>query len=156
MVDLLLRRAEKKENIVKTNDPSVCPRCGSTDVGWAGGDMDGIGGYYDMYLCEGCGRLPDGLRVFLVPISKEDMGTVPWKRGLTLEERIPKCPVCGVRMSPVAWEINREGKTTSTDYACVQNCTERKPGDPVCLNSGPIIEYYRPGVIGANGERVPY
>lgn len=72
MSDPMLRRAEKYERIVKTNDPEVCPRCGSTDVAWCGGDMDGHGGYYDMYLCEDCGRLPKGVRVFLVPISKED------------------------------------------------------------------------------------
>lgn len=70
--DHLMLSAEKYERIVKTDDPSVCPRCGSTDVAWCGGDMDGQGGYYDMYLCEDCGRRPEGVRVFLVPISKED------------------------------------------------------------------------------------
>lgn len=139
-------------------DKVQCPRCGSTKAGWAGGDMSGLGDYYDMYLCEDCGRRPNGLRMFLVPISKEDydLGVHPSNRGLTLEERTPKCHIHGTRMSPVAWEINSEGKTTGTDYACDQCGKERKPGEPVCLSSGPIIEYYRPGVLAANGERIPY
>ncbi len=65
-------------DIVKTDDPSTCPRCGSTEVGWAGGDMDGSGGYYHMYLCESCGRLPGGgVQVFLVPCSEEEYGHSP-------------------------------------------------------------------------------
>ncbi len=73
--DPIRMRAEKYEQIVKTDDPSTCPRCGSTDVAWCGGDMDGHGGYYHMYLCEDCGRLPEGgVRVFLVSCSKEDYG----------------------------------------------------------------------------------
>ena len=64
-------------DIVKTDDPSTCPRCGSTDVAWCGGDMDGIGGYYHMYLCENCGRLPKGVQVFLVPCSEEEYGHGP-------------------------------------------------------------------------------
>lgn len=156
MIDLMLRRAKKEENIVKTNDPSVCPRCGSTEVNWVGGDMDGIGGYYDMYVCEECGRLPKGVQVFLVPVSEKDYGTSPWKRGLSLEERIPRCHIHGIRMSPVSWEINSDGKTTGTDYVCLKCSKERKPSDPVCLTSGPIIPYYREGVFDANGERMPY
>ena len=77
MADLTFRRAEKYENIVKTDDPSTCPRCGSTDVAWCGGDMDGHGGYYHMYLCEDCGRLQGGIRVFLVPCSEEEYGLDP-------------------------------------------------------------------------------
>lgn len=136
-------------------DEVQCPRCGSTDVGWAGGDMSGLGDYYDMYVCEQCGRLPKGIQVFLVPVSKEDYGTHPSNRSLSFEERIPKCPIHGTRMSPVSWEISK-GKTTGTDYACDKCCKERKPGEPVCLSSGPIIEYYREGVFDANGERTPY
>ena len=75
--DIWARRAEKEESIVKTDDPTTCPRCGSTDVGWCGGDGDGSGGYYHMYLCESCGRLPKGVQVFLVPCSKEDYGRDP-------------------------------------------------------------------------------
>lgn len=74
----LRARAEKYENIVKTEDPSTCPRCGSTDVAWCGGDGDGSGGYYHMYLCNDCSRLPEGgVRVFLVPCSEEDYGHDP-------------------------------------------------------------------------------
>ena len=65
------------KDIVKTDDPSTCPRCGSTDVDWCGGDSDGSN-YYHMYLCESCGRLPgEGVQVFLVPCSKEDYGHDP-------------------------------------------------------------------------------
>ncbi|KKN47920.1 hypothetical protein LCGC14_0658190 [marine sediment metagenome] len=78
MADPIRARAEKYENIVKTDDPNTCPRCGSTDVAWCGGDSDGSGGYYHMYTCEGCSRLPGGsVRVFLVPCSKEDYGHDP-------------------------------------------------------------------------------
>jgi len=65
-------------------DKVQCPRCGSTEVGWAGGDMSGMGDYYDMYVCEQCGRLPKGVRVFLVPISEEDydLGVHPSNRDL--------------------------------------------------------------------------
>ena len=77
MANPMLERAEKYENIVKTDDPSTCPRCGSNDVGWCGGDMGGSGDYYHMYLCESCGRLPEGIRVFLVPCSKEEYGHDP-------------------------------------------------------------------------------
>jgi len=73
----MLRRVEGYESIVKTDDPSLCPRCGSTDVAWCGGDMDGSGGYYHMYLCENCGRLSEGIRVFLVPCSEEKYGHDP-------------------------------------------------------------------------------
>jgi len=62
--------------IVKTDNSSTCPRCGSTDVAWCGGDSDGSN-YYHMYLCEDCGRLPKGVRVFLVPCSKEEYGHNP-------------------------------------------------------------------------------
>lgn len=70
-------RPPKEKNIVKTDDPGTCPRCGSTDVSWCGGDMDGRGGYYHMYICEDCGRLPEGVRVFLVPCSNEEYGRRP-------------------------------------------------------------------------------
>ncbi len=64
-------------DIVKTDDPSTCPRCNSTDVAWCGGDGGG-GNYYHMYVCEDCGRLPGGVvQVFLVPCSKEDYGHDP-------------------------------------------------------------------------------
>jgi len=65
------------KDIVKTDDPSTCPRCGSTDTDWCGGDMDGHGGYYHMYLCDGCGHLTKGVQVFLVPCSKEEYGHDP-------------------------------------------------------------------------------
>ncbi len=65
------------KDIVKTDDPNTCPRCGSTNVGWVGGDMDGRGGYYHMYLCEDCGRLQEGIRVFLVPCSEKEYGHDP-------------------------------------------------------------------------------
>ena len=64
--------------IVKTDDPSTCPRCGSTDVAWCGGDSGGSGSYYHMYVCEDCGHLPEGgVQVFLVPCSREDYGHDP-------------------------------------------------------------------------------
>lgn len=124
--------------------------------------MSGLGDYYDMYSCKDCDRRPNEVRVFLVPVSKEDYGTHPSNRHLSLEERIPKCPIHKIRMSPVAWEINREGETTSTDYLCDKCGKERKPrkpGDPPPHRPSHFRSnnpYYRPGVIGANGERVPY
>lgn len=66
-----------KEGIVKTDDPSTCPRCGSTETDWCGGDSDGHGNYYHMYLCDGCGHLTKGVQVFLVPCSKEEYGHDP-------------------------------------------------------------------------------
>jgi len=67
-------------DIVITEDPSKCPRCGSTRVSRCGGDMDGQGNYFFMYLCEDCGRKevpsPEGtvraVQVFLVPCTEEE------------------------------------------------------------------------------------
>lgn len=63
-------------------DKVQCPGCGSTHVSWSGGDMSGLGDYYDMYMCEECGRLPKSVQVFLVPVSNEDYGTHPSNRTL--------------------------------------------------------------------------
>ena len=62
-------------DIVKTDDPSTCPRCGSTDVAWCGGDSDGSN-YYHMYACKSC-QPEVGVQVFLVPCSKEEYGHDP-------------------------------------------------------------------------------
>ena len=85
-------------DIVETDDPSTCPRCGSSDVAWCGGDMDGLGGYYHMYLCEDCGRLPEGVRVFLVPCSKEDYSHDPLA--------LPRDPNAVTSMAMKEFEIN--------------------------------------------------
>lgn len=53
-------------------DKVQCPSCGSTDVGWVGGDSGGMGDYYDMYACTPCNRGSKSVHVFLVPVSKED------------------------------------------------------------------------------------
>ncbi len=71
-------------------------------------------------------------------------------------EAMPVCRIHKVRMDPVSWEIDSSGTTTGTDYACGECCKERKKDEPVAFHSGPVIEFYRPGVIGANGERVPF
>jgi len=67
------------KDVVETDDSSKCPRCGSTDVSWCGGDSDsfGSGHYFHMYVCNNCGRRGDGVQVFLVPCSKEDYGHDP-------------------------------------------------------------------------------
>lgn len=63
-------------DIVKTDDPSTCPRCGSTEVSWVGGDMGGLGDYYHMYACKNC-QPEVGVQVFLVPCSEEEYGHDP-------------------------------------------------------------------------------
>jgi len=72
-------------------------------------------------------------------------------------EAIPVCPIHGTKMEPASWYVDSDGRTTETYYVCAQCGKERKPGEhTVYLTSGPIIPYYRPGVLAANGERVPY
>lgn len=71
----LERLEEIHERVVgqgSITDEIKCPRCGSIDVSCCGGDMDGLGGYYAMYVCAECGRLPNGIRVFLVPLSEDE------------------------------------------------------------------------------------
>lgn len=133
-----LRRLEEiHERVVaegSITDEIECPRCRSTDASYVGGDMSGLGEYYDMYVCEGCGRQEGGgVRVFLVPVSKEDFHTHPSMRGLPLEERIPKCHIHGTRMSPAMWE------NETTYYVCGECQKERVPGGPVNVVQGPEI-----------------
>ena len=81
-MNINLKRQKKYENIVTSDTPDVCPRCGSSDVAWCGGDMDGHGGYYHMYVCNDCG--PDNaVEVFLVPCCKEEYGHGPGEIDLS-------------------------------------------------------------------------
>ncbi len=74
-----------------------------------------------------------------------------------IKKAIPICHIHKTKMSPAAWDINSEGETTGTDYVCMECGEDTKPGEnTVHLNSGPIIPYYRKGVLAANGERIPY
>lgn len=57
-----------------------------------------------------------------------------------IREAIPVCPIHEIKMTPVSWYLSK-GETTETDYACRKCIEERKPDEPVCLSSGPIIPY---------------
>lgn len=114
-----------QNGIVKTDDPTTCPRCGSNDVGQCGGDMDGSGGYYFMYLCESCGRKKGGaIQVFLVPCSKEEYDAEFKDDGsgsMGIMMPIPEkwgCENCGHEFNKPKWMISPEEAETPLCPEC--------------------------------------